>query len=139
MLRVNQLKHWAPSLLAERVADFVSDQSKKGLKVNPFPSQVAGDHFQSLEDDTVLFVEAKCAGSVEDVWHIALSSVVAVEVKHLEEVFTLVLGEDGVFGYNLSGKDSLVIFFGQLFPAVEHNELIIFELRLIRATDNLVN
>ena len=49
-----------------------------------------------------------------------MPAVVAVEVEHLEEILAVLLGEDWIFGDDVSGEDCLAILFGQFLAAVHH-------------------
>lgn len=44
--------------------------------------------------------------------------VVTVEIEHLKEVLAVFFGEDGIFGDNVTGKNSLFVFLSKFFAAL---------------------
>ena len=71
-------------------------------------------------DYFVFFIETEGAGCVEDIRDVALSVVIAVEVKHLEELFTVLFSEDWVFVDYVPSEYELFVFLGVFFATVEH-------------------
>lgn len=120
LLRVDQGKHGSSAVLTKRTADLFGDELEEGLEVDPLSGEVLIEGAEGVEDEFELAVEAEGAGSVEDVGHIAVPAVVAVEIEHLEEILAVLLGEDGIFGDDVSREDCLAVLFGQLLPAVHH-------------------
>jgi len=46
--------------------------------------------------------------------------IVTVEVEHLEELLTVLFGEDGIFCDNITCKDGFFVFLGVLLATVQH-------------------
>lgn len=49
-----------------------------------------------------------------------MSSVIAVEVEHLEEVLTVLLCEDWVLRHDFASEDCLMVLLGVLLPTMHH-------------------
>lgn len=67
----------------------------------------------------MFFVEVESFGGVDDIVDIALSSFIGVEVEELEENLDVVLGEDGVFGYDVLSEHGFLILLDVL-PELRH-------------------
>lgn len=119
-LEVNQIEHGPSTLFTEGVAEFISEFFEEELKIDPFAIEFFGDLLEGFVNEFVFFVEAESFGGVEDVSDIALPSIVAVKVEHVEEVFAMLSGKDGVFGDDFFGKDDFSFLFGELLSIDDH-------------------
>jgi len=72
-------------------------------------------------NEFVFFIKSKSLGCVEDICNVTLSSIVAVKIEHVKEVFTMLSREDGIFSNDFFGKYGLSFFFCKLFSVDDHS------------------
>jgi hypothetical protein len=118
--KVDQIEHGPSSFSAERVAEFVGEFFEEQFEVDPLAIELLGDFLEAFVNKFVFFIKAEGLGSVEDVSNIAFPSVVTVQVEHVEEVFAMLSGEDGVFCDDLFRKDLFSFLLGQLLAVDNH-------------------
>jgi len=75
---------------------------------------------KSPKNKFVFFIKTKCFGSIKNISDIALSSIVAVKIEHIKEIFTMLSSEDGVFGDDFFAKYNFSFFFSKLFSIDHH-------------------
>lgn len=119
-LEVNQVEHGPSALSAEGIAEFVGEFFEEELKIDPLSIELLGDLLEAFVNEFVFFVEAESFCGIEDVGDVALPSVVAVKIEHIEEVFAVFSGKDGVFGDDFFGEDSPSFLFGELLSIDDH-------------------
>ena len=89
----------------------VREHSQKILEIYPFAIKLMGDKDEGVVYNGVIFFKAQSLSSVKDVLHIALSSIVSIEVEEGKEVFDFFGSEDRIFGYDVFCKNDCSLFF----------------------------
>lgn len=75
---------------------------------------------QTFENQFVFLFEPEGLGGVKNVSNIALPSVVTIKVEHVEEIFTVFDGKDGILRDDLFGKNHLPFLLSKLFTIDNH-------------------